>query len=780
MNHPQIETFPSGQILTVGSHHAKVIKYLTSGGYAQVYKVEISPSDPYINSNIACLKRVIVPDKPSLNTLRAEVDAMKLLKNNRHVVSYIDSHASKSAIYNGAYEVFVLMEFCERGGLIDFMNSRLQHRLTEAEILTIMSHTSQGIAAMHRLQPALLHRDIKIENVLISQNNEYKVCDFGSVCGIVRPPKNQQEFNFVYHDIMKNTTAQYRSPEMLDLSKGLPINEKSDIWALGVFLYKLCYYTTPFEKNGGEAAILQARFQYPSYPMYSDRLKNLIRVMLSKNPSDRPNVCQVLEEVSRLQGIPCPIRNFYLLRAMENNKRTIEQPVQNVYMPTTLSQPSTQMNLASLNDTLPTAALKFNQTTIPPTNQHSPHLLHTQTLPLPTNDHPVAISHVQDKISPHELLKKSSKSLGSTGTSNKNVIDTSAPDHFTKLLHASKNTDLSYQPVTVPTSSSLYNLPRANLSSSPQKSWKSINDNYDVSKRPTNYVDEETQTYTGQSTFLRRTSSNRSNRSISSQYSGVQENTTGSSLVRKLSVKLKNVLTGESIKSRQNTGDSIRSAMNSIRSGFTGNNNNTRSASYDNGKRLSSVNLHMHSAILEQDDSDEFEMPRYNSVSSNTLKDVEEHERRTVNTSSREYYRSQSPVRMSVNREMKNSIQKRVQDLLKNAEENTTATVRTASGYGKYTDYNKNKDEISPTKSRVAQFNQSTAALASLSGKRKKPPVPYKRDSLKPTPPAKPAFLSSRPVASSRVSSNATDMLVDLSVDDIEKDIRRRFPSTVG
>ncbi|CAI6728793.1 AIF_HP2_G0044790.mRNA.1.CDS.1 [Saccharomyces cerevisiae] len=49
------------------------------------------------------LKRVIVPDKPSLNTLRAEVDAMRLLKNNRYVVSYIDSHAAKAMLHNGSY-----------------------------------------------------------------------------------------------------------------------------------------------------------------------------------------------------------------------------------------------------------------------------------------------------------------------------------------------------------------------------------------------------------------------------------------------------------------------------------------------------------------------------------------------------------------------------------------------------------------------------------------------------------------------------------------------------
>lgn len=62
---------------------------------------------------------------------------------------------------------------------------------------------------------------------------------------------------------------------MIDVYRGHPIDEKSDIWALGVLLYKLCYYTTPFEEVG-QMAILNASYKFPSYPPFSDRLKRLI------------------------------------------------------------------------------------------------------------------------------------------------------------------------------------------------------------------------------------------------------------------------------------------------------------------------------------------------------------------------------------------------------------------------------------------------------------------------------------------------------------------------
>lgn len=159
--------------------------------------------------------------------------------------------------------------------MIDFMNTRLQNRLTEPEILKIFDDVAEGVACMHYLQPPLLHRDLKVENVLIGSHRGYKLCDFGS-CAPVKPAaQTVVECRLVEEDIQKHTTLQYRSPEMVDVYRKLPIDEKSDIWALGVLLYKLCYYTTPFEEQG-TLAILNASFKFPSYPPFSDRIKKLI------------------------------------------------------------------------------------------------------------------------------------------------------------------------------------------------------------------------------------------------------------------------------------------------------------------------------------------------------------------------------------------------------------------------------------------------------------------------------------------------------------------------
>ncbi|KKA27139.1 hypothetical protein TD95_000403 [Thielaviopsis punctulata] len=316
-------TFAPGTKIQVGSHRIVIQKYLSEGGFAHVYLVKLPR--PVSGTDMAVLKRVAVPDKDTLRGMRTEVETMKRLKGHKPIVTYIDSHASE--MQGGGYEVFLLMEFCNGGGLIDFMNTRLQHRLTEPEILKIFSDVAEGVACMHYLKPPLLHRDLKVENVLILNNPDgtkrFKVCDFGSAAPPRPAPTTIAECRQIDDDIQRHTTLQYRSPEMVDVYRKLPIDEKSDIWALGVLLYKLCYYTTPFEDQG-QLAILNASLRFPAYPVFSERLRNLIAAMLRELPSNRPNIYQVLKESCRMQGIEVPIHDIYSNRPPETKPATVE------------------------------------------------------------------------------------------------------------------------------------------------------------------------------------------------------------------------------------------------------------------------------------------------------------------------------------------------------------------------------------------------------------------------------------------------------------------------
>ncbi|KAH8719212.1 hypothetical protein GQ44DRAFT_762255 [Phaeosphaeriaceae sp. PMI808] len=325
--HPPPGTFSSGTKVQVGGHRVTIEKYLSEGGFAHVYLVRV-PKPNGRTPELAVLKRVAVPDKDALANMRTEVETMKKLKGHHKIVTYMDSHASQ--LKGGGYEVFLLMEYCSGGGLIDFMNTRLQHRLTEPEILNIFSDVAEGVATMHYLKPPLLHRDLKVENVLITtvandNTKIYKLCDFGSTAPPRPAATTAAEGRLIEEDVQRHTTLQYRSPEMIDVYRKQPIDEKSDIWALGVLLYKLCYYTTPFEEVG-QMAILNASFKYPSYPHFSDRLKKLIAWTLRENPQQRPNIYQVVAEVCSMRHRAVPIKDIYSDRTLSEARRNQQLP----------------------------------------------------------------------------------------------------------------------------------------------------------------------------------------------------------------------------------------------------------------------------------------------------------------------------------------------------------------------------------------------------------------------------------------------------------------------
>ncbi|KAH6633518.1 hypothetical protein C7974DRAFT_392914 [Boeremia exigua] len=318
-------TFAPGTKVQVGSHRVVIEKYLSEGGFAHVYLVRVPKTDGH-TPETAVLKRVACADRDALANMRTEVETMKKLKGHHKIVTYFDSHASQ--LKGDGYEVFLLMEFCSGGGLIDFMNTRLQHRLTEPEILHIFSDVAEGVATMHYLKPPLLHRDLKVENVLITDaggHKIYKLCDFGSTAPPRPAATTAAEGRLIEDDVQRHTTLQYRSPEMIDVYRKQPIDEKSDIWALGVLLYKLCYYTTPFEEVG-QMAILNATFRYPHYPPFSDRIKALIGSMLRESPQQRPNIYQVVAETCAMRHRACPIKDIYSGRTHSEARRNEQLP----------------------------------------------------------------------------------------------------------------------------------------------------------------------------------------------------------------------------------------------------------------------------------------------------------------------------------------------------------------------------------------------------------------------------------------------------------------------
>eukprot|EP01017_Pseudomicrothorax_dubius_P038314 TRINITY_DN5718_c0_g1_i3.p1 TRINITY_DN5718_c0_g1~~TRINITY_DN5718_c0_g1_i3.p1 ORF type:complete len:305 (-),score=73.02 TRINITY_DN5718_c0_g1_i3:215-1129(-) len=91
----------------------------------------------------------------------------------------------------------------------------------------------------------------------------------------------------------KITTLMYRPPEMCDLYQQHPINEKVDIWMLGCILFVVCFYKHPFAE-ASKLSIVNASFQIPEKSSYSEKMHDLIRLLLTPDPVLRPDIFQII------------------------------------------------------------------------------------------------------------------------------------------------------------------------------------------------------------------------------------------------------------------------------------------------------------------------------------------------------------------------------------------------------------------------------------------------------------------------------------------------------
>lgn len=85
---------------------------------------------------------------------------------------------------------------------------------------------------MHYSKPPILHRDLKVENLLVSDHGVYKLCDFGSATTLSSLDSILVEgkIEALAEDINSQTTLQYRAPELVDVSRRMLISEKIDVW----------------------------------------------------------------------------------------------------------------------------------------------------------------------------------------------------------------------------------------------------------------------------------------------------------------------------------------------------------------------------------------------------------------------------------------------------------------------------------------------------------------------------------------------------------------------
>ncbi|XP_025898607.1 AP2-associated protein kinase 1 [Nothoprocta perdicaria] len=288
-----------GRVFNIGRCQVTVDEVLAEGGFAIVFLVRT-------NNGVKCaLKRMYVNNEYDLQVCKREIQIMRDLSGHKNIVGYIDS--SINSVSSGdVWEVLILMDFCRGGQVVNLMNQRLQTGFTESEVLQIFCDTCEAVARLHQCKTPIIHRDLKVENILLHDRGHYVLCDFGSATNKFQNPQTEG-VNAVEEEIKKYTTLSYRAPEMVNLYSGKLITTKADIWALGCLLYKLCYFTLPFGES--QVAICDGNFTIPDNSRHSQDMHCLIRYMLEPDPDKRPDIYQVSYFAFKLAKKECPVQN---------------------------------------------------------------------------------------------------------------------------------------------------------------------------------------------------------------------------------------------------------------------------------------------------------------------------------------------------------------------------------------------------------------------------------------------------------------------------------------
>ena len=261
--------------------HYEIVSQLGAGGMGEVYLVKDTKLDR--KAALKILPSQLAADRNRMQRFVQEAKAASALNHPNILTIY--------EIGEGDGQRFIATEFID--GMT--LRQRLSSPLDVEDALDIAIQISSALAAAHKVQ--IIHRDIKPENIMIRREDQLaKVLDFGLA------KINQQRSSEVPADsgvdtILANTgpgvvmgTVAYMSPEQ---ARGDKVDERSDIWSLGVVLYEMIAGCSPFVAGSANEIISSILSRQPAPPLtrfrheVPERLEEIIEKALTKNRDER-------------------------------------------------------------------------------------------------------------------------------------------------------------------------------------------------------------------------------------------------------------------------------------------------------------------------------------------------------------------------------------------------------------------------------------------------------------------------------------------------------------
>ncbi|XP_062909582.1 serine/threonine-protein kinase 10 isoform X1 [Mobula hypostoma] len=254
----------------------EVIGELGDGAFGKVYKAKNKETGV-----LAAAKVIEVKSEEELEDYMVEIEILASC-DHIYIVKQLDAFFYENKLW-------IMIEFCP-GGAVDAIMLELDRGLTEPQIRVVARQMLEAVDYLHSQK--IIHRDLKAGNVLLSQDGNVKLADFGVSAKNTKTLQKRETFI---------GTPYWMAPEvvMCETMKDTPYDYKSDIWSLGITLIEMAQIEPPHHELNPMRVLLKiAKGDPPTLEnpsKWSTEFNDFLKKALDKNPDTRLSAAQLLQ-----------------------------------------------------------------------------------------------------------------------------------------------------------------------------------------------------------------------------------------------------------------------------------------------------------------------------------------------------------------------------------------------------------------------------------------------------------------------------------------------------